>query len=212
MKTPLEPLFRLCPPLPTRALLATAVALGLALVPTGAYAASVFLNGVNIDGVTGQKFENCTVELDANGNILITAKGYQVQTVSPTKPGPSAESGPVSKRYFLVSETNAPGMAQYDIDVFVNAVWIKRISHEDPQTVLEIGRHLKKGKNVIHFTATKNVGSARRSTSPQHYLKIIIGEGNIGGNNVMIDNALLEYSRNASEMKNYSDDFEVKGR
>lgn len=195
----------------TRTLLA--VALASLVVPSAALAASVFLNGVNIDGVTGQKFENVTVVIDDNGNVLITAKGYQVQTVSPTASAtPAAESGPVTRRYFLVSESNAPGMAQYDIDVFVNAVWIKRISHEDPQTVLEITRHLKKGKNVVHFTATKNVGSARRSTSPQHYLKIILGEGNIGGNNVMIDNALVEYTRTAAEMKNFSDDFEVKGR
>lgn len=195
----------------TRNLLA--VALASLVVPSAALAASVFLNGVNIDGVTGQKFENVTVVIDDKGNVLITAKGYQVQTVNPTATTtPAAESGPVTRRYFLVSESNAPGMAQYDIDVFVNAVWIKRISHEDPQTVLEISRHLKKGKNVIHFTATKNVGSARRSTSPQHYLKIIIGEGNIGGNNVMIDNALVEYTRTAAEMKNFSDDFEIKGR
>lgn len=190
-----------------------AVLAGTLLLPAGALAAGVFLNGVNIDGVTGQKFEDCTVVIDDNGNVLITAKGYQVQTVTPaTTDATKADKGPVSRRYFLVSETNAPGMPQFDIDVFVNAVWIKRISHEDPQTVLEISRHLKTGKNVIHFTATKNLGTARRSTSPQHYLKIIIGEGNIGGNNVMIDNALLEYTRTAAEMKNFSDDFEVKGR
>lgn len=195
----------------TRHLLAVAFA-SLAL-PSAALAASVFLNGVNIDGVTGQKFENVTVVIDDNGNVLITAKGYQVQTTGPSTPqAPAADAGPVTRRYFLVSESNAPGMPQYDVDVFVNAVWIKRISHEDPQTVLEIGRHLKKGKNVIHFTATKNLGSARRSTSPQHYLKIIVGEGNVGGNNVMIDNAIIEYTRTAAETKNFSDEYTVTGR
>jgi hypothetical protein len=197
------------PPLRLPALFAV-VALS---VPSVALGASVFLNGVNIDGVKGQKFENCTVVIDDSGNVLITAKGYKVQTVAPTKPAPTpATSGPVTRRYFLVSETNFPGMVQYDIDVFINAVWIKRISHEDPQTVLEITRHLRKGKNVVHFTAAKSMGSARRSSSPQHYLKVIIGEGNMGGNNVMIDNPLLEYKRTAKEIKNFSEDFEVKGR
>ena len=105
-----------------------------------------------------------------------------------------------------------PGMVQYDIDVFINSVWVKRISHEDPQTIFEVSRHMKKGKNVVHFTSTKNMGEGRRSASAQHYLKIIVGEGNIGGNNVMIDNPLLEYKRNASELMNYSNDYEVKGR
>ena len=193
----------------------TAVLLGipLLLAPSVALAASVFLNGVNIDGVKGQKFENCTVVIDESGNVLITAKGYKVQTVTPKSPTtPTTATGPVSRRYFLVSETNFPGMVQYDVDVFINAVWIKRISHEDPQTVLEITRHLKRGKNVVHFTATKSMGAARRSSSPQHYLKVIIGEGNMGGNNVMIDNPLLEYKRTAKEIKNFSEDFEIKGR
>lgn len=186
---------------------------GMLLAPQMALATSVFLNGVNIDGVKGQKFDNCTVVIDEQGNVLITAKGYKVQTVAPNKPSATAtKKGPVTRRYFLVSETNFPGMVQYDVDVFINAVWIKRISHEDPQTVLEISRHLRKGKNVIHFTATKNMGTARRSTSPQHYLKVIIGEGNMGGNNVMIDNPLLEYKRTAADLKNYSEDFEIKGR
>ncbi len=178
-----------------------------------AFAKGIFLNGVSIDGVTNQKFEGCTVVIDPEGNILITAKGYEVQTVSPTtaKPAP-VESGPVTKRYFLVTEPSPPGMAQYDVDVFVNSVWIKRIAADDVQTVIEISRHLKKGKNVVHFTATKMLGDARRSASPQHYLKIIIGEGNMGGNNVMIDNPVLEYKRDASEMQTHSNDFTVMGR
>lgn len=177
-----------------------------------AVAASVFLNGVNIDGVTGQRFENCTVVIDQNGDVQIAADGYRVETAVPTSAAPATAGGPVTQRYFLVSETNAPGMAQYDIDIFVNATWVKRISHEDPQTVIELSRYLKQGKNLIHFTATKVLGSARRSTSPQHYMRVIIGEGSMGGNNVMIENALVEYTRTAADMKNFSDEFTIKGR
>jgi hypothetical protein len=189
------------------------LALAMVLSPSLALAVGVFLNGVNIEGVTSQTFEDCTVVIDEQGNILITAKGYQVETVSPAPAKVEPEvTGPVTRRYFLVSETSPPGMTQYDIDIFINAVWIKRISHDDSQTVLEISRHLKKGNNVVHLTATKNLGGTRRSASPQHYLKVIIGEGNMGGNNVMIDNAVIEYTRTAAEMKNFSEDFKVTGR
>lgn len=193
------------------AVLAAAVA---APGPAAAVAkGSVFLNGVNIDGVTNQKFENVTVVIDEKGNVLILAKGYEVQT-APTTPEPQkpAQAGPVSKRYFLVSETSAPGLAQYDIDVFVNSVWIKRVSSNDAQAVAEITRHLKKGKNSVHFTATKTLAEARKSASPQHYVKIYIGEGNMGGNNVMIDNPLLEYRRDASELQNFADEFVIEGK
>jgi len=166
----------------------------------------VFLNGVNIDGVTNQKFKNVTVEIDAEGNVLIFAKGYEVKSVAK-----EASGGPVTRRYFLVSETNAPGMTQYDIDVFINSVWVKRISHKEAQNVIEITDKMRKGKNIVHFTATKNMknGSLR---SPQHYIKVLVGEGNMGGNNVMIDNTLAEYSRTAADTGNHSQEFVVKGR
>ncbi len=190
--------------------------LPLLLFATTASAKGVFLNGVNIDGVVNQKFENVTVVIDDKGNVLIAAKGYEVQAVPPkTSPATSAVApGPVTKRYFLVSEIAGPGMAQYDIDVFVNSVWIKRFSSSDPQaqTVAEITRHLHKGKNTVHFTATKVMGEQRKSASPQHYIKIYIGEGNMGGNNVMIDNPLLEYKRDASETQNFADEFVIEGK
>jgi hypothetical protein len=175
----------------------------------------VFLNGVNIDGVINQKFDNVTVVIDDKGNVLIQAKGYEVQAAKPATPAtPAADAGPVTKRYFLVSEIAGPGMAQYDIDIFVNSVWIKRVSSNDPQgqAVSEISRHLKKGKNTIHFTATKITTEQRKSASPQHYVKVYIGEGNMGGNNVMIDNALVEYKRDASETQNFADEFVVEGK
>jgi hypothetical protein len=175
---------------------------------------SVFLNGVNIDGVTNQKFENVTVAIDDKGNVLITAKGYEVQAQQPTpRPaGPAVEAGPVTKRYFLVSETAGLGLAQYDVDVFVNSTWIKRVSSNDPQAVVEVSRWMKKGKNSIHFAATKVLGAERKSSSPAHYLKIYLGEGNMGGNNVMIDNALVEYKRDASETGNFADELTIEGR
>lgn len=198
---------------PARSLGALVALLALAALPAAAKG-SVFLNGVNIDGVTNQKFENVTVTIDEKGNVLIQAKGYEIQApATATKPPPSAAAaGPVSKRYFLVSETAGLGLAQYDVDVFVNSTWIKRVSSNDPQAVVEISRWLKKGKNTVHFAATKVMGAERKSSSPSHYLKIYIGEGNIGGNNVMIDNALIEYKRDASEVGNFADELAIEGR
>jgi hypothetical protein len=178
-----------------------------------AHAKGVFLNGVNIEGVTDQKFENVTVVIDAEGNVLITAKGYDVKPAdSGPKPAASAKAGPVTKKYLLYAESNAPGLVQYDIDIFVNSVWVKRISDDERQANFDITPHMRKGKNIIHFTATKNVGQGRRSTSPQNTLRVIVGEGNIGGDTVMIDNTIVDYVRNAGEIRNFSNDYEVAGR
>lgn len=201
-------------PRPHMGSLALAVMLGTVGASPALAKGSVFLNGVNIDGVVNQKFDNVTVTIDDKGNVLITAKGYEVQAQTATAKAtpPVADAGPVTKRYFLVSETSGPGLAQYDIDVFVNSTWIKRVSSNDLQAVVEMSRWMKKGKNTVHFAATKVMGAERKSSSPAHYLKIYIGEGNMGGNNVMIDNALIEYKRDASELGNFADELVIEGR
>ena len=76
--------------------LALLLAAGLAGAATPAAGApSVTLNGVNIDGVTGQRFENCTVVIDEQGNVHIEAKGYAVKgaAAEPPRPPPPAGAG-----------------------------------------------------------------------------------------------------------------------
>lgn len=206
-----------------------ALAFACALVfSLSAGAVSVYLNGVNIDGVTNQKFENCTVELDARGNVLIKAKGYQVQVqqqaAPPPQPQPVVQPPPVqpppppmgatlTRRYFMVTEMNFPGMVQYEVDIFINSVWVKKVwDDEDQRLYFEVTRYLRPGRNVVHFTATKMQTAARRSNAPGHFFKVVLGEGNIGGETVMIDNPLLEYRRNASEAQTFNDDFVINAR
>ena len=96
-----------------------------------AFAGSIFLNGTRIDGVTNQKFDNVTVEIDAYGNVHITAKGYAVQgaksDVNKTGPDSQSQVGPVgeppTRRYWVVTE-KIPSKTQYDIDLFINGKWV----------------------------------------------------------------------------------------
>lgn len=186
------------------------------LVVSSSAHAAVFLNGVNIDGVVNQTFENCTVRIDEKGNVLITAKGYEVQApgaAPPTPPKPATPAlEPVTKQYFLVSDMSTPAHAQFDVDIFINQVWVKRINATDDQVIVDISKHLHKGKNTIHFTATKNIKEGRKSVSPSHYLKLHVGEGSVSGNNVMIDNPLIEYTRTAAEAGTFDDDLVITGR
>ena len=192
------------------------ICLTVLAVPISASAASVFLNGVNIDGVVSQVFENCKVDIDTYGNIYITAKGYAVQRpgqapvapappVSPAVPAP----GVVSRHYYLVTEKAAPGMTQYDIDLFVNAKWVRKFLDSEEHVIMEITKYLVPGPNKISFVAKKDVREARRSASPQHYFRVIVGEGNSGGRNVMITKKAIDYKRTALETTDFQDDFTV---
>jgi len=180
-------------------------------VPVAAWA-GVYLNGVNIDGVKNKVFENCRVQIDGAGNVHITAKGYAVQKRGTPKPAPVAVGGKPTHRYWLVTEKAAPGMTQYDIDLFINQKWIRKFLDQEEHVVMEITKYLRTGKNKLHFVAKKNIGTARRSASPQHYFRIIVGEGNTGGRNVMISKKYVDYKRTAMETKNFQDEFMVEAR
>lgn len=226
-----------------------ALVLASALLPAMAFAGSVYLNGVRIDGVTNQTFEKATVRIDEFGNVLIEAPGYAARVVSAPPPAtstqapahpatstqapapaeapappqatapvvtekPAEEEEParITRRYWLVTEQSVPGMTEYDIDVYVNSKWVRKLRNNEDQVVTELTRHLLPGQNTILFTARKAVGSTRRSLSPSHVFKVIIGEGNMGGGNLMIDNPLVRFQRTAADTQDVSEEFTLTTR
>lgn len=189
--------------------------------------ASTFLNGVNIDGLRSQKFEKCrSVKVDDRGDLHLDCPGYEVQAqpaapVVPAAPGPSvaaasvagqATATAIARHYWLVSEETSPGQAQYDTDVFVNSKWLRKVKAGDPQIVLEITKYLQPGPNKVLFASTKRLEAGRKTTSPAAFVKITVGEGEAGGNTVMIDNPLIECKRTAAETDNVNEEFTLQAR
>ncbi len=207
--------------------LALLLAAGLAgAAAPAAGAPSVTLNGVNIDGVAGQKFENCTVVIDERGNIHIEAKGYAVKGAAaepprtsppagapPTQPVRStvAPAGKPTRRYFLVTEHTPPG-TQYDLAIFINAQWIREVKASEPQLVMEITKYLRPGPNKVTLAATKRIVGDRLAYGADVQLKVVIGEGNVGGDHVMIDVPLVETLRTAAELDDRTEEYVLEAR
>jgi len=226
-----------------RSILSAAVfTLAVVMAPVTALAASVYLNGVRIDGVTNQKFEKATVRIDEKGDVHINAPGYAVRVetapapqaapvtpppapavpspaaptpapataaTAPATPAPAAPDAPptLTRRYWLVTEQAVPGMSEYDIDLYINAKWVRKLRNNEEQIITELTRHLQPGKNTVLLSPHKVVAGDRKSYSPQHYFKVIIGEGNVGGDNVMIDNPIIKFQRTAADTKDVSEEF-----
>jgi hypothetical protein len=182
----------------------------------------VFLNGVNVDGLRSQAFEKCRlVKIDDRGDVHLDCPGYQVEGVPAAAPAPvpvpvvavsSIARPAMSKHYWLVTERSEGGAAQYDLDIFVNSKWIRKVKSNEEQIVLEITKYLSPGPNKVLFAATKHLEAGRKSASPAAYVKVIVGEGESGGNNVMIDNPLIECRRTAAETENLNEEFTIQGR
>ena len=187
--------------------------------------ASIFLNGVNIDGVRGQTFEKCrTVRVDERGDVHLDCPGYQVEGAAPAAKGaapaaatPAAPAAPatpgvITKHYFLVTEQNEQGAAQYDLDLFINSKWVRKFRAGEDQVVMELTKLLQPGTNKLIFAATKHLEAGRRSASPSTFIRVVVGEGESGGGNVMIDNPLLECKRTAAEIDNVNEEFTIQAR
>jgi hypothetical protein len=189
--------------------------------------AAVFLNGVNIEGVRSQTFEKCrTVRLDEKGDVHLDCPGYQVETpAAPAAPAARAPAPPavpvaaaavaplqLSKHYFLVTEQGAGGDPRYDVDVFINSKWVRKLKNGEDQIVMDISKLLQPGPNKLLFAATKRAAPGLSAPQPTAYLKIIVGEGEQGGGNVLIDNPLVECKRTAAEVDNINEEFTVQAR
>lgn len=185
--------------------------LGL-LFPSMALGASIFLNGVNIDGAVSQSFDNCQVTIDAQGNLHITCKPASASTPTPPPTNPPTNvmtqiPQALTRQYWLVTEKAAPGMSQYDIDLFINGKWVRKFLDSEEHVYLDVSKYVVVGNNRVQFVAKKNLGDVRRSSSPQHFFRIVIGEGQSGGRTIVINKKFIDYKRTALETKDFTDSF-----
>jgi hypothetical protein len=182
-------------------------------ISASAAAGSVYLNGVKIDGVTNQKFEKATVRIDGDGNVLIDAPGYNVRTLEGGSDTATASpTGTISKKYFLVTEQTSPGSTEYDVDVYVNSKWLRKLRNNDEQIVTEITKNLSPGKNTLMFIAKKETNTSRKSFSKNDVFRVIIGEGNMTGDHVMIDNPVVKFERTAADTNDVTQEFTLTTR
>ena len=202
------------------------------LVATSAAARDVYLNRVKLDQntiVKNRKFEGCVVKFDDDGNVFITAKGFEI-TLAPagpqpdeapppsatpaplTTPAPTTPESKVTRRYWLFAPQKSRGLVQYDLEVYVNGSLAKKVHSDDERTIVEVTKLVKPGRNSLRLIATKVLGDKRASSSPTDTMEVIVGEGVAEGARVSIDKPLVNYQRNATEMQNMTEDFSFTAR
>jgi len=135
-----------------------------------------------------------------------------VATPAPAAPAVDTAPARITRRYWLVTEQSARGMTEYDIDLYVNSKWVRKLRSNEEQVITDITPLLQPGKNAVLFMARKVAAGSRKSESPQHVFKVIIGEGNEGGGRVMIDNPLLRFQRTAAQSDDVSEELTLTTR
>lgn len=201
-------------------MLAITMACGLVGCLGAAWAGGVdvYLNGVQITGAKDQVIDKAKVVLDKSGNVYITAPDYKVRevgsdTTSSPPPAAPTTSANLSKKYFVVSNVNRTKMTGYQIQVIVNNKFLKAISDDVPQYVLELNNYLKQGTNTVSFRALRPKGKSAQSTLASDAFSVVLGEGKgKEGGTLTIDNVLGEFKVTAIDRGEKAKTFTIQAR
>ena len=192
------------------------ILLALFLVSSPAMAVEVYVNGVSVDGLTNHTFEKVTVRLDERGNVQIDAPGYSVKKVNLSGGGdkPAKPESAITQKYFLVTEQNPPGMAEYEIDLFLNGKFMRTLKSGDEQLVTDITKQLRPGQNLVIAQAKKRYADPNnpKSMSKSHVFRVIIGEGNTTSDQVTIEKQLVTFTRTAADTTDVTQEFSFTTR
>ena len=148
---------------------------------------SIIFNGVDITGVTDQKFTNVTVEFDSNGNIILTAPSSTLpaQIVGsnlPTPlPPPSIDTLPDTvKPTYIIATFDSPGLLGHNVDVYVNGQFVKTFYQGTAQQTYDISAFLHRGKNTIQYRMimAADSGTSSRATVEFSLAKLTGKQGN----------------------------------
>lgn len=212
----------------TRPLLSIGLICALVLLPLESWAKKVFLNGVEITGMSGRTFKDVSVKLGANGNVYIIGKQYKVVSpkqarnmqkagsqYKPTNPTAqrtpavrsttgAATGGSLNKNYLLVVQRTAVGASGYRLVIQVNGVKVKEIKLSMIQDVIPLNRYLKTGRNTLV------IESYKEKTKASGGISVIMSTGKIKGGRVFVNQPyLMQYNRLSSEQKNYRHIFPI---
>jgi len=162
--------------------------------------AALYINGVRVDpGLTNIKLHNVDVDIDAQGDVHVTAKGYVVnvgETAQKPKPPAPATSAQQPTKYFLTMAQS--GDPQWDVDVFVNGQYVRRFSAGQTSAPLEVTRFIKLGDNSLRFHAVKQEGTIR-SIQPSDLIQLTLDadQALVNGRHELTH--IYSYKRSAAE-------------
>jgi hypothetical protein len=186
---------------------------------------TVYLNGIDLSGVQVPEavFKSCTVEFDKQGNIHITAPGFEVKAkeirdkraarakrAKPRKKQPAK----LTKSYFLISRESKRGATQYRVTVYLNGKQVTTIRSNGEPAVIDVTRFMKAGDNQIELLARKNREATSRNAteSAGDVLSIQIGEGEVVDGEAVVRRTVLTYKRTAAETAAFRDLFTFESR
>ncbi len=190
-----------------------------------AMAGSVFVNGVNVDGLRNQTFEGVkAVTIDNDGNVQIEAPGYDIQVAGedagpdPTPPGPttpttapppvatagqilppgSVDNGLPIGQWWLISEDN--GSSGHVVSIYINGQLATAIPSGQAQVIADMQPYVKFGANQVRIES-QSVAAAGGT------FYIYMGSGSNDSGTVVMDPPQVQFGVGPSREGQYVREF-----
>jgi hypothetical protein len=181
-------------------------------------AGALYINGVRVDGMANIKLRNVDIDIDAQGDIHVTAKGYQVNVgetargadPQPAKPQPPpARNAAQPTKYYLTMAQN--GDPQWDVDVFLNGTYVRRFSAGQTPPPIDVTKMIRPGDNSLRFHAVKQEGNIR-SLQPGDLIQLTLDADQqlVTGRHELT--RIYSYKRTAAETGMFDDSISVQTR
>ena len=198
------------------------------LLSSLALAGSVYVNGVNVDALRNQTFEDVTVFIDAQGNVRVDAPQYEIEVVDqgpsatpptntgttpPVKPVASpptttetgaplpGSSGVAAGSWWLVTEDNGSG--GHSVSVYLNGVLARKVRSGEPQLIDDITGWLKPGSNQVRI-----VSDSRSASGGTLY--VYLGTGNNDSGTVVMDPPKVQFGVGQSRSGEYERTYSIQ--
>jgi len=173
---------------------------------TSALATEIYINGVRVGAVAGVEMSNCEVRFDAQGNIHITAPGYEVVAPPPQQAVNRPTAGLVGS-YFLLVESSPVGATPYQLTLLLNGEPLREITSSQNGLVVPLNESLRVGKNKLTIQAKRTDEAAYL---PEASLQVFVGPGEGSAVGAKLRERWIEYKRTGKDRRaTYSETFTV---
>jgi hypothetical protein len=177
-----------------------------------ALAGDVYINGTKLGAVADVELKGVSVRFDSEGNIHVTAPGYNV--VAPGGENQNAEM-PEQKlkgNYCLVADTGAPGVVPFRFEVYMNGTLVGQLSSDQAMTVLSLTEHVVVGKNRVSIKALHDTTRMVSPPMRRKSVRIRAGEGIMAGGQCNLTSSPILYTRLARDTGDREDTFTFVAR
>ena len=174
-----------------------------------ALAGDIYINGHKLNNLKDTTFTGCTVVFDSNGNIQITAPGYQIvregeqPEVSQQQPAPVDE---LKYQYFIYSTTNSVGLVPFMFSLWINGKKVLDVDVTKSQTAVEITKHLRRGANSLKLEARHHAGG---SGNAAHEFLVAVGKGKAQEGMLEITQQIAQMSRKGNDANSGVKEFHI---